>query len=183
MSIPRHPGHFFRAACPFTPLHRSCYGAAIDPELNRPCSIAVELSLSRRRDATTTPYDRRTVFRCPFGRNCWPVSPGPCGLLLVRCRFRPIDYGAIGKAAFPFTRLRGRYGKDYRCHSTSDARSGEFWKRESDLNRRSGGYEPPEIPLLHPAVFGASHEAAPYNFMRDSMGLPDYRQAIGHGRN
>ena len=66
MSIPRHPGHFFRAALPSTPLHRSCYGAAIDPELNRPCSIAVELSLSRRRDATTTPYDRRTVFRCPF---------------------------------------------------------------------------------------------------------------------
>ena len=30
---------------------------------------------------------------------------------------------------------------------------------------------------------GASHETAPYNFMRDSTELPNYRQAMGHGRN
>ena len=85
MSIPRHPGHFFRAACPFTPLHRSCYGAA------------------------TALLASRQV------RTLRPAAP------------------------------------------YSVARSGEFR--------------------------GASHEAAPYNFMRDSTGLPNYRQAIGQGLN
>lgn len=90
MSIPRHPGHFFRAACPFTPLRRT--GTVREAPAH--WRYRVFQQLPRRRQTAT-------ARSAPYSVAC----------------------------------------------------SGEFR--------------------------GASHEAAPYNFMRDSMGLPIYRQAMG----
>ena len=48
--------------------------------------------------------------------------------------------------------LDQRFWRPVCCHYTKETN----WLRGTDSNRRSSGYEPGELPLLHPAINGRS---------------------------